>query len=87
MGFNLCLDEKTFIVGNPVGENIIQAIDSSRKVIFIITEHILNSDWGSYELEMTRMYACQRDNDNMVIVVIRRHTNGTYSTRLTVNVV
>jgi UDP-N-acetylglucosamine 2-epimerase len=38
MGFILCLDEKIFIVGNPIGENIIQAIDSSRKVIFIITE-------------------------------------------------
>jgi hypothetical protein len=37
MGFKLCLDEKTFIVGEPIGENIIQAIDSSRKVIFIIT--------------------------------------------------
>ena len=71
MGFNLCLDEKTFIVGNPIGENIIQAIDSSRKVIFIITENFLNSDWGSYELEMTRMHAFQRDNDNMVIVVIK----------------
>ena len=71
MGFNLCLDEKTFIVGNPIGENIIQAIDSSRKVIFIISENFLNSDWGSYELEMTRMHAFQRDNDSMVIVVIK----------------
>ena len=71
MGFNLCLDEKTFIVGNPIGENIIQAIDSSRKVIFIITENFINSDWGSYELEMTRMHAFQRDNENMVIVVIK----------------
>jgi Leucine-rich repeat (LRR) protein len=71
MGFNLCLDEKSFIAGNPVGENIIQAIDSSRKVIFIITKNFLNSDWGSYELEMTRMHAFQRDSDNMVIVVIK----------------
>jgi hypothetical protein len=71
LGFNLCFDEKSFIAGNPVGENIIQAIDSSRKVIFIITENFLNSDWGSYELEMTRMHAFQRDNDNMVIVVLK----------------
>jgi succinyl-CoA synthetase alpha subunit len=49
MGFNLSLDEKTFIAGNSIGENIIQAIDSSRKVIFIITENFLNSDWGSYD--------------------------------------
>jgi hypothetical protein len=49
MGFILCLDEKIFIVGNPIGENIIQAIDSSRKVIFIITENFLNSIERSIE--------------------------------------
>jgi hypothetical protein len=52
MGFDICFDEKTFIPGTPIGENIIQAIDSSRKVIFIITKNFLQSDWGSYELEM-----------------------------------
>ena len=71
MGFNICFDEKTFIPGTPIGENIIQAIDSSRKVIFIITKNFLESDWGSYELEMTRMHAFRRGNDNMVIVVIK----------------
>ena len=71
MGFILCIDEKTFIVGKHISENIIQAIDSSRKVILIITENFLNSDWGLYELEVTRMHAFQRDNDNMVIVVIK----------------
>ena len=71
MGFILCLDEKTFIVSKHIGENIIQAIDSSRNIILIITENFLNSDWGSYELEMTRMHAFQRDSDNMVIVVIK----------------
>jgi hypothetical protein len=59
------LNPSYVIIGNSIGENIIQAIDSSRKVIFIITENFLNSDWGSYELEMTRMHAFQRDNDNM----------------------
>jgi hypothetical protein len=54
-----------------IGENIIQVIDSSRKVILIITENFLNSDSGLYELEVTRMHAFQRDNDNMVIVVIK----------------
>jgi hypothetical protein len=71
MGFNICLDQKTFIPGTPIGENIIQAIDSSRKVIFIITKNFLESDWGSYELEMTRMHAFRRGNANMVIVVIK----------------
>ena len=71
MGFILCIDEKTIIVGKHIGENIIQTIDSSRKVILITTENCLNSDWGLYELEVTRMYAFQRDNENIVIVVIK----------------
>lgn len=71
MGFNIIFDVKTFIPGAPTGENIIQAIDSSRKVIFIITENFLENDWGSYELEMARMHAFRRGNDNMVIVVIK----------------
>ena len=69
--FNLCFDEKSFIAGNPVGENIIQAIDSSRNVILIISENFLNSNWGLYELEVTRLHAFQRYNENMVIVVIK----------------
>ncbi|CAC5369104.1 TLR4 [Mytilus coruscus] len=36
MGFELCLDAKDFIAGNSIAENVINAIDSSRKVIFII---------------------------------------------------
>ena len=71
MGFNICFEGKTFIPGVPIAENIIHAIDSSRKVIFIITKHFLESDWGSYELEMTRMHAFRRGNDSMVIVVIK----------------
>jgi hypothetical protein len=32
---------------------------------------VWHGDWGSYELEMTRMHAFQRDNDSMVIVVLK----------------
>jgi hypothetical protein len=71
MGFDICFDQKTFLPGTPIGENIIQAIDSSRKVIFVITKNFLQSDWGSYELEITRMHAFRRGNGNMVIVVIK----------------
>jgi hypothetical protein len=37
MGFILCIDEKTIIVGKHIGENIIQEIDSSRKVKILLT--------------------------------------------------
>ncbi|CAC5413525.1 unnamed protein product [Mytilus coruscus] len=71
MGFELCLDAKDFIAGNGIAENVINAIDSSRKVIFIITHDFLKSTWGSYEMEMTRMHAFQKGREGMVIIVVR----------------
>ncbi|VDI57030.1 Hypothetical predicted protein [Mytilus galloprovincialis] len=71
MGFELCLDAKDFIVGKSIAENVVNAIDSSRKVIFIITHNFLKSTWGSYEMEMTRMHAFQKGRENMVIVVVK----------------
>ncbi|XP_052088485.1 toll-like receptor 4 [Mytilus californianus] len=71
MGFELCLDAKDFIAGYGIAENVINAIDSSRKVIFIITHDFLKSTWGSYEMEMTRMHAFQKGREDMVIIVVR----------------
>ncbi|VDI09088.1 Hypothetical predicted protein [Mytilus galloprovincialis] len=71
MGFELCLDAKDFIAGESIAGNVINAIDSSRKVIFIITHDFLMSAWGSYEMEMTRMHAFQRGRKDMVIIVVK----------------
>ncbi|XP_052088247.1 toll-like receptor 4 [Mytilus californianus] len=69
--FKTCLDAKDFIAGEDIAENILRAIDSSRKIIFIITEHFLQSTWGHYEMELTRMHAFQEGRDNMVIVIMK----------------
>ncbi|CAG2191711.1 unnamed protein product [Mytilus edulis] len=71
MGFELCLDAKDFIAGESIAVNVINAIDSSRKVIFIITHDFLKSTWGSYEMELTRMHAFQKEREDMVIIVVK----------------
>ncbi|VDI10787.1 Hypothetical predicted protein [Mytilus galloprovincialis] len=71
MGFDLCLDAKNFIAGPGIAGNIINAIESSRKVVFIVTLNFLKSTWGSYEMEMTRMHASQKGREDMVIVVVK----------------
>ncbi|CAC5399499.1 TLR2 [Mytilus coruscus] len=71
MGFELCLDAKDFIAGNGIAENVINAIDSSRTGIFIITHDFLKSTWGLSEIEMTRMHAFQKEREDMVIIVVR----------------
>lgn len=48
----LCLHERDFIPGISIGENITKAICNSKKVLCVVTENFLCSQWCMYELEM-----------------------------------
>ncbi|XP_011440698.3 toll-like receptor 4 [Magallana gigas] len=48
----LCLHERDFTPGKSIGENITKAICNSRKVLCVVTENFLCSQWCMYELEM-----------------------------------
>uniref|UniRef100_A0A8W8NSE1 TIR domain-containing protein n=1 Tax=Magallana gigas TaxID=29159 RepID=A0A8W8NSE1_MAGGI len=48
----LCLHERDFTPGISIGENITKAICNSRKVLCVVTENFLCSQWCMYELEM-----------------------------------
>ncbi|CAG2236208.1 CD282 [Mytilus edulis] len=69
-GFELCLHHKDFLAGVPIAGCIVKTINSSRKVVFIITKDFLESSWGSYEIEMTRMHAFREGSESMVIVIL-----------------
>ncbi|XP_052073419.1 toll-like receptor 4 [Mytilus californianus] len=70
-GFSLCLYHKDFKGGMPIAECIVEAINSSRKVVFVITEDFLESSWGTYEIEMTRMHAFREGRESMIIVILK----------------
>ncbi|CAG2218217.1 CD282 [Mytilus edulis] len=71
LGNNMSFDEKDFIVGSFISDNIYHAFNESRKVIFIVTEHFLQSKWGEFELEVARTYALENGRHNMIIVVLK----------------
>lgn len=51
--FKLCIDERDFEVGAFISDNIIESITRSRKTILIITEAFLDSDWCSFEMNVS----------------------------------
>ncbi|VDI15084.1 toll-like receptor 2 [Mytilus galloprovincialis] len=70
-GFSLCLYHKDFQGGMPIAECIVEAINSSRKVVFVITDDFLESSWGTYEIEMTKMHAFREGRESMVVVILK----------------
>ncbi|CAC5380469.1 Toll-like receptor 4 [Mytilus coruscus] len=68
----LCIHHRDFIPGCDIADNIINAIHQSRKVVFIITEAFLKSEWCIYEIHMAHIEnVMSRQGTNMLILVFK----------------
>ena len=52
-GFRLCVHQRDFRAGPPIVDNITKAIQSSRKVLVVMSNSFLKSDWCIEEVHMT----------------------------------
>ena len=74
-GLNLCIHQRDFMVGHAVTDNIINAIQSSRKTVILLSKAFLKSKWCLYEFHMSRMESIySRDGNSSVIVVMLENT-------------
>ena len=53
-----CVAQRNFVVGVTIIDNIMRAIDNSKKVIFIISKAFLDSGWCKEELRIAHRVGC-----------------------------
>jgi hypothetical protein len=53
----IALQDRDFQPGNPFAEEVVAHINKSRFVIFVITDTFIQSDWGSYEIQVAKIHA------------------------------
>lgn len=69
-GMVLCLHERDFTPGKSIGENITKSICESRKILCVVTENFLSSQWCMYELEMALTdYKYSRDEQSVFLIM------------------
>ncbi|KAH3840017.1 hypothetical protein DPMN_113459 [Dreissena polymorpha] len=66
---SLCLHQRDSLPGNAISDNIIHAIQSSRKTIVILSESFLRSKWCMYEFNMARMESIYSREDQVCLVI------------------
>ena len=49
--FSGCIDDRDFTPGVPILKNTVDAIRSSYKVILVLTDHFVSSQWCQYEAD------------------------------------
>ncbi|KAK3098149.1 hypothetical protein FSP39_016658 [Pinctada imbricata] len=59
-GFHLSLQHKDFEAGIPLSENILDAIDSSRRVIFVLSHDFLENEWDDFKIQIATYHAIRK---------------------------
>ena len=67
--FKLCIHHRNFIVGGSIEENILAAIEKSRKTIVILSENFLKSGWCDFEYKMARVRGFEEGVDIIIPIV------------------
>ncbi|XP_069031132.1 toll-like receptor 18 [Embiotoca jacksoni] len=67
--YRLCIHERDFMPGRWIIDNIIENIECSRKVIFVLSRNFVNSEWCNYELYFAQQRAMGKTFSDVILVV------------------
>lgn len=70
VSFPGCIDERDFVPGKSIFDNIIDAITNSKRVILVLSTSFVRSNWCSYELDQSLMHLINERIDKQEIFLI-----------------
>ena len=80
--FRLCLHDKDFIPGLSIEDNIVRAIENSRKTILVLSKEFLKSGWCEFELQIARMESLDKGRNLIIAVMLEQLKTGYMSKKL-----
>ncbi|XP_071382268.1 toll-like receptor 2 [Centroberyx affinis] len=69
---SLCLHKRDFLPGQWIVDNIMSAMERSRRTVFILSENFVRSDWCRYELDFShfRLFDGMADGDAAILILL-----------------
>ena len=68
--YKLCLHFRDFALGAAVAENIVEAIDTSKRTIMLLSKDLLQSNWCQYEFQMAHHQVLSEGGRNRLILIM-----------------
>nr|WHE44610.1 toll-like receptor 1 [Triplophysa yarkandensis] len=69
-GLRVCHHERDFIPGRTIVQNILHCIEQSRRCIFVLSPHFVQSEWCHYELYFANHQRVKRGLDSIILVLL-----------------
>uniref|UniRef100_A0AAY5K4D4 Toll-like receptor 2 n=1 Tax=Esox lucius TaxID=8010 RepID=A0AAY5K4D4_ESOLU len=87
---SLCLHKRDFLPGHWIVDNIINAMERSRRTLFVLSESFVHSEWCRYELDFSHFRLFDGNTDAAILVLLEPiskvgpnlRPHSLYSTRL-----
>ncbi|XP_029306864.1 toll-like receptor 21 [Cottoperca gobio] len=77
--FKLCLHHRDFEVGRHIVDNIVSAVNSSRKTICVVSRNFLRSEWCSLEIQLASYRLFDDHRDVLLLVFLEQISKGQVS--------
>ncbi|XP_061111897.1 toll-like receptor 21 [Conger conger] len=68
--FRLCLHHRDFEPGRDIVDNIVAAVYGSRKTVCVVSQHYLNSEWCSLEIQLASYRLFNELRDVLLLVLL-----------------
>ncbi|XP_032437863.1 toll-like receptor 2 type-1 [Xiphophorus hellerii] len=66
----LCLHKRDFLPGHWIMDNIMSAIERSRRTVFVLSENFVQSDWCRYELDFSHFWLFEAGGDAAILILL-----------------
>lgn len=69
-GYTLCLNERDFIPGAGITDNIVECIGESKHIILILSNSFASSPWCQYEVQVSLAELHRRRKSQFIISLL-----------------
>ncbi|XP_023215765.1 uncharacterized protein LOC111618453 [Centruroides sculpturatus] len=71
-GLKLCVHDRDFLAGRNVTQNIIDSIDKSRKIVVLISNCFMKSEWCMLEIHLAQHRLFENKRDDLILVKMEK---------------
>ena len=67
--FKLCIHDRDFLIGAPIQENILNSVDQSKRMIMVLSQNFIKSEWCLLEFRAAHQKVLE-DRMNYLIIIL-----------------